>query len=960
MKKYYSLLVLFAVLSVGTVWAQESGHHSDSPSNGRPYYAEGHWWSLYDPTIHEGNNNYDRNPYVYPPTAGEFKFDHKNTTPGVTGSTLGISLDVFACIDRTKLSLSNMANFTAGQYGFLHGWNDYNQSGWKEINHTSKDFFTGDHYNTYTNDISRWISQVSVKKYNGGGYDWKSCNFQIRLATHLRLQKAGVPYGTDRLDTAFAGSTQVHSVAQQSIDVYFRSFLTEETNGNILIEAVSGDVEDFRIGRADNAALTCTYNFGQNACGVYDHQTSDPALDASQQQYAIRFYFRPKSVGSGQNGYKTAVYKITNGTGENSEVYVELHAYATPDPLTFTTDGTVDLTAGPVNTATYQLNIIDYLKNSAHFASNYVVDGLTYSFANGLPAQVASIDAQGNITFYQKADFEFDITAHSDSAARDNTTSSATAHIVLTNVPYGTMTFTGTGLYTTQARWDRPDILPTEHQNVLISGTCALEDMRPCHDLTIGTGELTIRPDGAYTVEGNLENNTAANLVLEAEPAHMGTLRFNEGTHTAATVVNFLKGTYAGGNLNQVDWQYRGAIGAPDPISWTDVNVYEWDETLNGTNCWKNYQNDNISLTPWLGYAWDNHQASQRYVRYTTKLIPVENGHTFSLTHTATGKANEGCNLVTNSYSAPVEIADLTFSNANAELFFFNTSTHDEWKSAGGSDSTLSGQIVAYPLHTGAASGLQSAIPAGQSFSVVATGANATLTIPAKAVVGAASGEMYAPLRDDEFNVLGIRLSADGRLADRVVLIESDNCTDGYDNGYDGTKRLASASVAALYATTAFGRTMINASQSMVGTELGFHAAQAETEYTLSFETDNLEGYSELYLRDNQTGAETDILAGATYRFHGTTGLDNHRFSILGSRIIADVETGLEPENDIRVADNRAFITGHEGETLTIVDMQGRLITTTTAHDRMELDLSSLATGVYVVKAGTQSVKFIR
>lgn len=965
MKKFYSLFLLLVVAAVWSqgLWAEEEGDDYSSVSNGRPYKAGTVWYSLYDPTSHNGRgngNDYDRKPFVYPPTAGMFYFDYHNTTPGATAISFWEELGVFEKIDRTSISASNIAfdaanGFVRGESGGISSSN-YSSDGWHDISHTSHFYYEGDNFHHYQHEISRWISEVSLRVTDHGTpayYAWRSQNLQIRMARHLRLEN-GTAYGTDHLRLTGA-QTEVHQSSQLA-PVYFRSFLTN--GADIVITPDSGDIDQFSIAALQpNEAYTIS--IPDNSCGVYAKVTGDQTelIDASQAQYGITINFRPTTVGE-----KAVRFLVSNG-GNSVYVTVRAEAIYSSDVLAVADLADED---GSESTITYNLANHDYGVNTANYRYDLrtalnIHPTLDYATASFVEVENSDyrLTTAGLLTVYHHGvNIEFDVEA--TSPYHQN---AVTKHFVLTGVPYGTMTFLATtdNQYTTLSNWDRTDILPTEHQNVLINGACVLSDTRRCHDFTVGTGSLVINKNATLDVENRIASSDATRLRIKADAGNMGTLRFLDGTDTRATVESYLRGIYAGGDLNQVDWQYRGAVGTPDAIVWSDVNVYRWDEAYNATNCWRDIQRDNITLQPWLGYAVDNHQAERRVVEYTTQLVGAEGGHTFALTLHQSGKANEGVNLITNSYSAPVTIADMQFNGAQQELYFYNTASHAQWEAQGGSVTGMSRQIQTYPVHTGAASGMSPNIAAGQSFAVRAAQDGASLTIPETAVSAEMSPVMHAPAEQPELNVLRINLSEDSETVDRLTLVESALCTDGYDDGFDGTKMFSAITVPAIYAYNSFGNTSVNSSVSMLDQQIGFHAGRAETEYTVTFDTDDLTGYETLYFVDNETGVSTDILAGGSYSFYGTTGLSNRRFSIRGSRIINASESVTTDERTITVADNQALLRGFDAaETVTVTDMQGRVVMTRPAGDELLIDLSSLLRGAYVIRVADCSVKFIR
>lgn len=827
--------------------------------------------------------------------------------------------------------------------------------------------------------IDSFAERLSLKQVEGTSWNVSTRNLRMAMKPHIRLYDQ-TKFGSHNMTEYIPKATMVNDTG--SVTVYIHSFLTDTVpasdtyipDGTIRIEKLDGDTAYFRIHDVTNGTQFYDMQVGANRCGRYDRTPSDvdSLLALNDDQYSIPFYFCPTNH---DQNVRTARFKVSNA---GNSAIIEVQGNVDFEPLRLTViSPAYDMTYrhSSVNTASYQADMKQDLIDHDGLKCNY--DDAVITFENGVPTDVARISSTGKIDFYHKAQFSFDIVATSAKAAQtQGNISTARLHITLMNVPYGTMHFLGTqnDVYANKANWERHDWLPTLSQDVSIEAPCRIlngslvdkdtiedamsNDTRRCHDFTItGNGSLTITSQGEFDVQGTATNADASRFVLETAADSRATFRHMDG-NPAATVNAYLKGYIREeGNVNGMDWQYRGSIGLSDQMNLTDIRAYRWDEQYNASNCWRDLQRNTVNLAPWVGYAIDNHTNGPRTVTYTSHLLPIRAGHTYNLTFTETGRPNEGVNLVTNSFAAPVRPRQLIFENCKMEVYFYNTSTHDQYVNDSAS------QIVTIPVNTAQAAGLEDLIDAGQSFAVQALSAGATVTIPEHAVASHWSGAMNAPAREYDFNVLGIRASINGHLADRVVLIENEYCTDDYDDGFDGTKRLSSQNVTALYAAPRFGRTSVNASESMLGTNVGFHAGSEETEYTLSFETDNLEGYDRLYLVDNLNGNIIDILAGDTYHFHGTTGLDDRRFTVQGSRIIADVDNAYGDDdavNAIRVADNRAYITGLEGETLRIIDAQGRVLLTRTAHDGMELDLEDLATGAYVITAGGQTVKFIR
>ena len=122
---------------------------------------------------------------------------------------------------------------------------------------------------------------------------------------------------------------------------------------------------------------------------------------------------------------------------------------------------------------------------------------------------------------------------------------------------------------------------------------------------------------------------------------------------------------------------------------------------------------------------------------------------------------------------------------------------------------------------------------------------------------------------------------------------------------------------------------------------VSFKAASNGT-YTLNVATENTEMHY-LHLIDNIAGTDTDLLANPSYTFEANTGDHANRFTLVMSTTV-----GLE--------EHFAFYNGHnwtvsnEGQaTLQVIDMTGRLISTTTIDGTSQLDVNA-ATGVYMFR----------
>ena len=180
----------------------------------------------------------------------------------------------------------------------------------------------------------------------------------------------------------------------------------------------------------------------------------------------------------------------------------------------------------------------------------------------------------------------------------------------------------------------------------------------------------------------------------------------------------------------------------------------------------------------------------------------------------------------------------------------------------------------------------------------VKTDRNTTLTLDYSRIVWGGE-EDNQPLRSRQFinesevsNRMRISLiDEDGQ--DRLYMLESDSYSKEYENGYDAPKK-HSKSKSSIYAIDAERELAVDATNEMVGTELGIKTGKSDW-YTISF--DNVQGDKKLSLIDYSTGTETQIANGATYSFYAepNTTTDG-RFEIVASTESTNTTTGVDNE----------------------------------------------------------------
>ena len=610
-----------------------------------------------------------------------------------------------------------------------------------------------------------------------------------------------------------------------------------------------------------------------------------------------------------------------------------------------------------VSSVTNDVDFAKLLIDEGILICNY--ESATYTFVPSDPT-VATFNENGMIIAYKKADdLEIEVTAHVGEME-----ASTTLHF---KIPRGVMEFKNNGNWHDNGKWVRTDMLPSaEDHDVSIQANCIIQDdsTAVCYNLNItDSGSLSVSPNAVLNVTDTITNSEASKLTLKANENHSATVLFATGS-PSATVENYIQGGLhsegEGENrINNPDWQYRGFVGDNPSLSNWNVVIFKWDETKNNGDCWgKNpvyEKTGSYSGSPWVGYSMANYDTVNPVRNYTSKLIPSDTTMTYNLSYTYHGQEypNLGVNLITNSWSAPINISDVNFSgDVESTIYFYRTRNYNTWNSNRGA------AFETCPIKTANVVANYPMIASSQSFLVRAKGSNASLTINGDSLAHEANGAMYAPAEKERFNVLSITMSND-TMADRVFLLESENCSRAFDNGYDGTK-IKEGNMPQIFASNDFGHTAVNTDKTMLGQRIGYSAAKDGALCTITFNTDRLDGFSELYLYDRVAKRYANILAGDSYSFTGTKAGEEERFEIVGRR---DDGSEFVSSSDmmIEVIGNKALLSGFAGgnDEVFITDMNGKRIWTERASNGPWFELPNLPAGVYLINCGEANCKFI-
>lgn len=422
-------------------------------------------------------------------------------------------------------------------------------------------------------------------------------------------------------------------------------------------------------------------------------------------------------------------------------------------------------------------------------------------------------------------------------------------------------------------------------------------------------------------------------------------------------------------------WQYVGAPGADTEVTLTSNTwLYSWSESSGWSK-----QKGTVALEPFAGYA----ITQQGKPTYNWVATAINQPQDITLQKTAGGD-----NIFTNSYLAPINVAAFTADDFTGDMektfYVFNTGSWAEWQNAtsenNGTQTTTqaAGQYTAIPVLN--ASNVNSnedptLIPPMQGVYVIANAANCTIKLDYDKHVWSTSNPGNDAMRMPDRSTTApellrrIRIQAYGERSgsDRMYILQDMRCTSGYDNGYDGRNMNAAGQVN-IYTNEPCGEMEISSSNQIDSMYIGFCAGE-DTIYTLRFSS--LIGDS-LYLKDVVADSIITLEEGETYSFYAPAkSVNNMRFQVLLNPDLPQedlnpsgpgVATNIDniPTTKLWMSNKNIYIvTGQMRNIVTIYNMSGQEVMHAQFSNQIELPISSLGMGVYVVRVNNERYKFI-
>lgn len=473
--------------------------------------------------------------------------------------------------------------------------------------------------------------------------------------------------------------------------------------------------------------------------------------------------------------------------------------------------------------------------------------------------------------------------------------------------------------------WPDYNRLPNDTDSAVIAAPCQVDivDAKALYiTCTVNNGyDLTIQPTGGLTIVGEITNAKAGDILIQSTAAGTGSFVYKNPTTPYPAKVEFYCQAKDGGT-EEPTWQYIGQpLSSPVTCSqqYTKPNtqIYSWDA-----------QSDYS-----MGGLWYAVPASQTLAPFRGFCITQDQPATYVYEGTLNAAKAQTINipylvasdypafyLVSNSWTAPIRIADIetnSFVGVDATIYIMNTGTYQQALSQQGAQSVTGqakqkGQYNAIPVH--AAPYLSDAlqvIPAMQGFFVhnnTADATTGTITLDYDQTVynktyTLSNESARTPVRRAAAmsDVESVHLTVENAYwADGVDLLQSEQFTQGFDQGWDGRKMQGRNVAINLSVETQDGEMSVAALNDWDNVPLILSCIKG-LEYTFRVRTINAGNW---YLYDSQNDEYTLLTDGSEYTFRASHSMEDKRFFIRKGRTTAQQTTTNDP-------DGKYIIRGH-------------------------------------------------
>ena len=299
-----------------------------------------------------------------------------------------------------------------------------------------------------------------------------------------------------------------------------------------------------------------------------------------------------------------------------------------------------------------------------------------------------------------------------------------------------------------------------------------------------------------------------------------------------------------------------------------------------------------------------------------------------------------------------MDITKFSFGeNTEEAVYLYNAGTYNDWLDEDAEHTPGSGPGT-YTVSTPGSAGIDGVptqVPSMQAFLVMATAEAGSVSYQYSDLLNNTDKQRVKSTKSTAKMGMKIDLLSE-KYSDRMWILVDDECTNNFDNGYDGRKILGDTQVSQLYGLQEDGTYQISAVSDLNESYLGFRPGNA-TEFKLVFnqqETD--QKYAKIYLIDLQENITTDIsLDDSEYEFSANDNDIEKRFKIVALGLnITNASTNLSDYNlfsnqDMVYVNN---LSGADGK-LKIYNTLGTEVVNVNVESQFKTNLPK---GAYIVK----------
>ena len=424
---------------------------------------------------------------------------------------------------------------------------------------------------------------------------------------------------------------------------------------------------------------------------------------------------------------------------------------------------------------------------------------------------------------------------------------------------------------------------------------------------------------------------------------------------------------------NEFDWQYIGL-----PVKKTtkqtrskDLYIRAYSEKLNDANHYYRKWTDvpkGSEMKAFVGYevapitdAGKGVHKIQGQLNFCNQEIALtRQAAEVTASHATTPDGKRyglGYNIVGNSFMAGVDIKKIKLASGETgvdmdnTVYIFTTGSWEDWKNASGSSVKAKGGYEAVPVGVAGQNGMIQTIAPMQGFMVKYDKPTYSTTLGQMTIPYAGLESKGGELRAKRFNAEtdycdgGIAVKIDNeQVYDKFTMLQRQNATAAYDNGYDGEK-LNMGEPSAFGTTTDAKNVQVMTVPSVIGSAFNVEISKGKT-YNMELTAMDLD-YQNLKLIDLKNETVTPFVDNkARYFFTGDVdGIEANRFVFVDT-----------PETDF--AKILGSVTGIENMTTTLTkgqaevyDLSGVKIGTFKLPFSADDLKGKVPAGVYLVKA---------